>query len=231
MGGKTGVGGAAGVGGSAGVGGRAGVGGGAGVAGGAGVGAGGAPVDAATDGEAGAVDALADAAAPRLVNLQFSGTVQTVSGTPLGLDSSARLAAVTGQFAYDLAIIDALPADPQRGRYLHNGTSVFTFTIGAHTVTGSGLAIVEIEDLNPDTFRFRDGQQNDGVTRVMKLDGTGVPSLVLTIAITDSSGAALTSDVQPNPFPFTNITAFPHTFSLQDSGGTLLVQLDSIVML
>jgi hypothetical protein len=165
-----------------------------------------------------------------LVTLQFSGTVQTVAGTPLGLNSSVRLAAVSGEFAYDLRIADQNPTDPQRGLYPHNGSSLFTFTVSGHTVIGSGLARVEVEDLNPDTFRFRDGQQNDGVTRLMKLDGAGDPSLALTIAITDGSGAALTSDKLPDPFPFTNITAFPHTFSLQDSGGTLLMQLDAVTM-
>jgi hypothetical protein len=165
-----------------------------------------------------------------LVTLQFSGTVQTVAGTPLGLNSSARLATVSGEFAYDLRVADQLPSDPQRGRYLHGGSSIFTCTVSGHTVTGSGLARVEVEDLNPDTFRFLDGPQSDGIPRLMKLDGAGAPSLALSIAITDSSGAALTSDKQPDPFPFTNITTFPHTFSLQDSGGTLLMQLDSITM-
>jgi len=179
-------------------------------------------------------DAGADAG-PLLVSLQFSGTVQTVAGTPLGLDSSARLAPVSGQFAYDLHVGDSARTDPLRGRYLHFGTSQFTFTVSGHTVTGSGWAIVETENLNPDTFRFRDGQQNDGVTRIMKLDGVDAPALVLLIAITDSSGAALSSDVEPDPFPFTNIASFPHTFSITDGsdGGssTLLMQLDSIVML
>jgi len=184
--------------------------------------------DDAVDATAGA-DAGTDAG-PRLVTLQFTGTVQTVAGTPLGLDASVRLAPITGELAYDLNVLDANPTDPQRGRYLHDGTSQFTFAVSGHTVMGSGLAIVEVEDLNPDTFRFRDGPQNDTVTRLMTLDGTGDPSLVLLIAITDDSGAALTSDAEPDPFPFTNITAYPHTFSLEDDGGTLLMQLDSITM-
>jgi len=191
--------------------------------------------DAAPDGaldaslEAGS-DAPVDAG-PLLVTLQFTGTVQTVAGTPLGLDSSVRLASVSGLFAYDLRVGDNNPLDPTRGKYLHNGTSQFAFTVSNHTVTGSGLAITEVENLNPDTFRFLDGQQNDGVTRIMKLDGAGDPALALSIAITDTTGAALTSDAQPDPFPFTNITAYPHTFSIQDgTTGTLLMQLDSIVM-
>ena len=137
-GGKSGAGGAGGPGGQGGAsGGQGGASGGEGGAGGGVRGAGdrdgGADVrtdatDARTDAP---VDLVADApggdAGPMLVTLQFSGTVQTVAGTPLGLDASARLAPVTGQFAYDLRIADANPSDPQRGRYLHNGSSVFTF--------------------------------------------------------------------------------------------------------
>jgi len=36
---------------------------------------------------------------------------------------------------------------------------------------------------------------------------------------------ALTSDALPDPFPTIDITAKPHTFSLMDAGGTLLMQL------
>jgi hypothetical protein len=192
-----------------------------------------ASVDVATD--------AADAAGPALVTVQFSGQVVTVAGTPLGLDSTARLAPVSGSFAYDLRVPDSSPTDPLRGRYLHGGTfqSHFTFNVSGHVVTGSGSAIVETENLNPDTFRFRDGQQNDGATRIMKLDGTDRPALTLLIAITDSSGAALTSDAEPNPFPFTDsavdggISHIPHTFSISDGTSdagtnTLLMQLDSM---
>ena len=64
----------------------------------------------------------------------------------------------------------------------------------------------------------------------MSVDGVGNAALVLFIVITDTRGVALSSDAQPDPFPFTNITSYPHTFSIQDGGGTLLMQLDSIVM-
>ena len=145
VGGKGATGGVGGKGGATGVGGKGGAGGVGGASGGGGRDGGADVRTDATDARADArVDVVADApggdAGPMLVTLQFSGTVQTVAGTPLGLDSSARLAPVTGQFAYDLRIVDASPSDPQRGRYLHNGSSIFTFTVAGHTVTGSGLA-------------------------------------------------------------------------------------------
>jgi hypothetical protein len=194
--------------------------------------------DAVGDTTAGgdAIDAAAtDVAAPMPVTVQYSGQVVTVAGTPLGFDSTVRLAPVSGSFTYDLNVQDATPTDPQRGLYRHAGSSRFTFNVSGHVVTGSNSAIVEIEDLpGADTFRFLDGQQNDGATRVMKLDGTDRPALVLTIAITDSSGTALTSDHEPNPFPFTDagdagITHVPHTFAIDDGfGNSLLMQLDSM---
>jgi hypothetical protein len=210
-----------------------------------------APADAGTvelggagaEGGAPAADASADLAAapdtspdtgpdtaPVLVTLQFTGTVATVAGTPLGLDASARTTAVSGTLAYDLRTPDARPADPRRGRYEHGGASRFTFTVMGRSVDGSGLAIVQTEDLDPDTFRFIDGPQNDGVVRIMKLNGTAAPALELWIAITDGAGGLLASDALPNPFPSMNIGSTPHTFSLKDAGGTLLVQLDSLTV-
>jgi len=66
------------------------------------------------------------------------------------------------------------------------------------------------------------------VTRLMKLDGAAAPSLKLGIAITDGTGAMLMSDALPDPFPTIDIKNTPHTFPLMDSGGTLLMQLDSL---
>jgi hypothetical protein len=62
----------------------------------------------------------------------------------------------------------------------------------------------------------------------MKIDGVVVPELRLTIAITDETGAMLSSDALPNPFPTVPFPKTSHTFSLQDANGTLLMQLDSL---
>ena len=180
-----------------------------------------------------------EAAVPKLVTVAFTGKVVTVApapdaGMPLGFDTTVRLAPVSGSFTYDLGIFDSQPGDPLRGKYQHNGTSAFSFVIKGHTVAGSGKALVVTENLNPDTFRFLDGPQADTIVRTMKLDGADAPALKLFIAITDGAGAMLTSDALPDPFPTVDITNknslnISHTFSLQDSGGTLLMQLDSLV--
>jgi hypothetical protein len=165
------------------------------------------------------------------VKVGFSGQVVTVASAPLGFDSTVRLEAVSGSFTYDLRMVDQLPADPKRGRYEGFTITAFTFTVKGHTITGSGNAQVQTEDLDPDTFRFLDGPLGDNVPRVMKFDGADAPTLKLGIAITDSSGAMLSSEALPHPFPTLDITTKPHTFSLQDGGGTLLMQLDALTPL
>ncbi|HVR03769.1 MAG TPA: hypothetical protein VMT47_16650 [Polyangia bacterium] len=87
---------------------------------------------------------------------------------------------------------------------------------------------VVTEDLTPDAFRFLDGPQGDAVVRIMKLDDVDAPALKLFIAV-NSSGALLTSDALPDPFPAIDITKLPHTFSLMDEGGSLAMQLDTLV--
>jgi hypothetical protein len=199
--------------------------------------------DIATDAttEAASDGADAEAAAPKLVTVAFTGTVETVApapdaGMPLGFDSTVRLAPVSGSFTYDLRMLDEEPTDPLRGKFEGAGGTAFSFTLKGHTVTGSGDAIVETENLNPDTFRFLDGPQPlDTDVRTMKFDGADAPALTLSIAITDTSGAMLTSDALPDPFPMVNIANsdggfnISHTFSLKDSGGTLLMQLSTLV--
>jgi hypothetical protein len=192
------------------------------------------------DGAADVADAVSDAAdgaeaaGPRLVTVAFTGKVVTVAGTPLGFDGTVRLEAVSGTFTYDLRLLDDQPSDPKRGKYQRAGTTAFSFTLKGHTVTGSGKAIVQTENLDPDTFRFLDGPQGDTVVRTMLFDGAAAPLLKLGIAITDGDGVMLASDALPDPFPTLDIAnkvsfKVTHTFSLMDGNGTLLMQLDTLV--
>jgi hypothetical protein len=183
-----------------------------------------APADAAADASA---DGALDLPPPRPVTVRFTGTVATVAGTPLGFDDTVRTAPVSGSFTYDLRTKDQTPADPRRGRFEHGTTSAFTFMVKGHTIEGSGWAIVQTEDLDPDTFRYLDGPQGDTVPRVMEVDGAPAAALKLFIAISDGNGL-LQGDALPDPFPAIDIAHTPHTFSLQDQGGTLLMQLDTL---
>ena len=58
--------------------------------------------------------------------------------------------------------------------------------------------------------------------------GADAPALKLYLSITDGSGAMLTSDALPDPFPAVDVTKAAITFSLMDAGGTLLMQLDTL---
>jgi hypothetical protein len=194
---------------------------------------------ASADAKDGGVSDASDAGetAPRLVGFSFAGSVVTVAradggvGLPLGFDGTVRTEAVTGSLSYDPTLVDMyLPLN--RGVYQAVAPqSTFTLTVKGKTVTGSMRAKLEVEDgTTNDTFRFRDGPQAvDPVVRVMKLDGVDKPRLSLFIAISGGDGTMLTSEKLPDPFPAIDIKKIPHTFSLEDEGGTLLMQLDTLV--
>lgn len=161
------------------------------------------------------------------IELFFDGEISTVSGTPLALDSSARLETVTGSMSYLPCLPDSRATEPDRGEYRHPYDGDLEVLTAGISVTGSGRAIVSIENFDPDTFRFEDGALiTETETRMMQINGNDAPDLQFSFAITDSSGAALDSDAPPDPFSFD--PSMPHTFSLQDVGGTLLIQLDSL---
>jgi hypothetical protein len=188
-------------------------------------------LDGGKETDAGHTDAAAPVPTCAAVTLTFAGTVETVAKTPLGLDASVRTTAVSGSFAY-LPCVPDQDSDPQRGVYRHPGRGDFSLSVGGHSVVGSGRPLVEAENFDPDTIRWRDGNiPLDPVTRVMTVDGSPSPSLEVTIAITDGPGAALSNDALPTMFPFLNIASYPHTFAVQDSGGTLLIQLSSLTQM
>ena len=163
------------------------------------------------------------------VTLTFAGTVATVADMPLGLDDSVRDTDVSGSFAYFPCFPDQ-DSDPRRGIYDPDSGN-FSLSVGGHEIGGSGRPRIEVEDFDPDTFRWRDGNiLLNPITRVMTVDGKAAPSLEVLIAITttNDSGSAFSSDVPPTTFPFLDIASYPHTFSVQDDGGTLLLQLSSM---
>jgi hypothetical protein len=196
-----------------------------------------APSDAA-DAPSDAVEAPSDAAdagetALRLVGFSFAGQVVTVArkggtGLPLGFDGTVRTERFTGSLSYDPTLLDITVAG-DRGKYQSVVGSSFTLTVKGKTITGSTRALMEVENLaSSDTFRFRDGPQPlDNTVRIMKLDGVDAPTLSLFIAI---SGEATmwASDKLPDPFPAIDPTDVPHTFALEDDGGTLLLQMDAL---
>jgi hypothetical protein len=169
------------------------------------------------------------------VTIQYTATVQTVTGTPFGFGSSIRLAPVTGFFTYDRRTADTSPTDPARGNYPHTATfpGSFSATIQTTTFTGSATPFAQVENFTgADTFRFEDGPSNNG--GVMSVNGTPNAAAALFMALTDGSGNAFTSDALPALFPFARpplanpAPTFPHTFTLSDSGGTLSMQFSTL---
>lgn len=168
------------------------------------------------------------------VILDYRATVQTVSRTPFGL-SIPRLTKVIGVFVYDPAsATDQRIGDPQRGIYTVTAGAAFDARFLDHRVTGSATPELQVEDIQVggpgrsiDTFRYVDGERFLNPPGIMALDGVADPGIRLALAITDSEGSAFVGDelptifplVMPGPFP-----EFPHTFSLGDNEGTMLLQ-------
>jgi hypothetical protein len=164
------------------------------------------------------------------VTVEYSAFIATVAGNPFGLDASARLAPVSGSFTYETSTPDTLPGDPLRGEYPHKAGGGFTAEFLGLVMTGSATPLVQVENFTTDVFRYVDG----GSGRVMSLGGVPNPNLGLFIAFVDSFGAAFSSDALPSTFPFAQPplggppVTFPHTFTLTDGNGTLLLQLSSL---
>lgn len=159
-------------------------------------------------------------------SLTFEGWVATVSGSPLGFSDSIRESRVSGTMSWNRAARDT-DDDPDRGLYDHHGAGAFSLSVGSRTVGGSGWSQVEVEDMSSDTFRFVDGASVWGEEdRVMTIDGRDDTELGVWFAVTDGSGEAFSDDGLPTSWPFGEITDLPHTFSIEDGGGTLLLQLD-----
>ena len=168
------------------------------------------------------------------VTVGFTGTVATVAGTPFGLtDVGVRDTAISGSFTYDRGVPDTRWADALSSEFDHQGWDAgFVIDVGGRTVTGSGMPVVTIE-LFSDTFRWVDGPQllDEGEFRVCSVDGAPDPEIELSLSVTPTDGAVpFVDDSLPADFPFIGAdlaatTAI--TFSVEDAGGTLLMELDA----
>ncbi len=99
------------------------------------------------------------------------------------------------------------------------------------TITGSTTPFAQVENLSSDTFRFIDGPRPVGPEGgVLSVNGLPDADVDLLLAITDGAAAAFSDDDLPTLFPFAGDPwpGFPHTFSLSDAGGTLLLQFNRV---
>ena len=188
-----------------------------------------ADTDGDTDGDTDDPQFLSD---PRTV--RFTGTVVTVTGNPFGFDDTVRTTAVSGSFTYDLGVGDGEGLDVMRSTFDHQaGTAPFTLTVGGRTITGSGNPVVTLNLYGGTTFRWNDGEGaggTPGVDRVCAIDGVDDPEISIGFSVTATDSVVLVDDALPDPFPWIglnvqDVTAI--TFSVEDAGGGLLLQLDS----
>lgn len=187
------------------------------------------------DTDAGDTDAVGDTDTDHVtdpVTVGFVGTVATVAGTPFGFGDEVRTTKVSGSFTYDRGVPDELWVDPLRSEFDHQGWDApFLIFVGGKTVTGSGMPVVTIE-LFSNTFRWVDGPQllDESEFRVGAVDGVDDPDIQLSLAVVAEDGTVpFVDDSLPADFPFIGIdlTDTPITFSVEDAGGTLLMQVDA----
>ena len=165
-----------------------------------------------------------DPADCELAIVEFVGKMVTISGIPLGLGDTDRETPVTGRFGWKPCIADGDSFEGY-GTFPHGGDALFELDWADGSVRGSGFASVEtvVWD-DSQTFRYVDG------ARVAAVDGSppqmtlnDVPAADLSLWMSLTVVDQLDADVAPASL--TIDPALPHTFSLEDSGGTLLLQL------
>jgi hypothetical protein len=164
-----------------------------------------------------------------LVTVVYEARAVTVADEPFGLDVPLQTP-VTGFFRFNTATPDDEPENQMLGNYPHVAGSGFLAEFLDTRIRGSATAFYQVQlAANPDNQAFRvfDGPRPVGPEGgVMTIDGVADEDLQLFLAIV---GEAFDSDALENPFPFYEFgfLGTPHTFSLKDEQGTMLLQLDS----
>jgi len=165
-----------------------------------------------------------------IVTVAYEAKAATVVSKPFGLTVPLNTV-VTGYFTFDTTTPDT-DDDPMRGEYPHTHNSAFVADFLETEIRGSHTAFYEVQlSSNPelDTFRVYDGPRvvgNEGGT--MSIDGTPDQDIQLFVAITDD---AFVTDDLIDPFPaYTfGFLGTPHTFTLKDEQGTMLLQITKAV--
>ncbi len=166
-------------------------------------------------------------AAERPVTVSFTGWLATVADSPLGMGDADRDSEVTGSFTYNAARGDDSASGADRGEYAHAGDGAFELEIGGHRVSGSGSPVVTVIPGSSACFYYEDGPRfPDYEWPHMWLDGDEDEVLNVWIALCD--GIELSDDRLPEVFPAYDPTSSSHTFSVEDAGGTALLQLYTV---
>lgn len=171
------------------------------------------------------------------VVLDFVATVETVRDEPFGL-KVPRGTRVSGAFVYETGAATDSNASEERGDYQLASSGAFRARFLGHEVVGSATPFLEVQNIGVgggdtiDTFRFSDGDEDSPRGGVMAFDGVADGEIALWLSITDGAGASFDDDDLPALFPMQMRDgggAFPHTFSLQDGRGLMLLQFESLL--
>ena len=153
--------------------------------------------------------------------LQLTGTVASVTGSPLGLDATAVGGSVTAQLGFLECQQDEDPAETV-GRYT-GGAGPVSVALAGLRIGGTGQQVTVVTDGTPDSFELTDGPSG-GLS--MTVDDEDAADLQLSIRFVDPSGAALEGAWLPMPFRMTAEMA--ETFSLSDANGTVEIQVTGL---
>lgn len=172
---------------------------------------------------------LAVQARGEIVTVIYSAEAVTVSKTPFGqtvpLDT-----VVTGYFTFDTGTPDD-NSDPLSGEYPHTQHAGFRADFLKSRIRGSTTPFYEVDlapDPTNDTFRIYDGPRTVGNEGgVMSIDDVADSDIQLFVAITDD---VFDDDDLIDPFPLYTFgfLGTPHTFSLKDDQGTMLLQFTKV---
>ncbi len=172
---------------------------------------------------------FAGLARAQVVTVLFDAEAVTVVGQPFGvtvpLDTPVR-----GYFTFDTSTPDSNP-DEFDGEYRHDGNAAYVAEFLDTRVTGSSTPFYWVDlSSNPafDTFRIFDGPGTVGLEGgVMSLDGTPDETIRMSLAVFED---AFDDDSLVNPFPLYDFGFLgdPHTYSLENGAGKMLMQFTSV---
>ncbi|MFN2377621.1 MAG: hypothetical protein ABR538_13860 [Candidatus Binatia bacterium] len=176
---------------------------------------------------AGVVLALTAAAANAdRITVVYTARAATVAQAPFGLAVPLDTP-VSGFFTYNTETEDLEPDDPFLGEYQHETGAGFLAEFLTTRISGSTTPFYQVDiDVNPaiDTFRVWDGPRGVGNQGgIMSIDDAEDEDIEMFLAVT---GDAFDSDDLINPFPAYTFGPLgtPHTFTLKDDQGTMLLQ-------
>lgn len=163
---------------------------------------------------------LASTARAELVTVRYEAEASTVVDQPFGIDVP-RLTVVRGFFTYQSDTPDQNPGDLRRGSFKPVVSWGFRAEFLGHVVSGSNRATGSTETFGH-TLRFNDGGDSSD-TGDMSFDHVPTADLALGFAIVGGPDD-LPTDQLPKVFRFDRS---PHTFSLGDDLGRMLLQFRS----